>query len=358
MFHSLSFMKKYLYTFGWFFTFGALTHAQTGGLNVFSFLNHAPSARIAALGGSQIALRSEDLALGALNPALLNEQMHNALSFNYESFLAGVGDGYVGYGYHVSKWKTTFQGGVQFINYGTFKGTDEFGNPTPEFKAGEYALTIGAGYAINERLSVGVNAKYISSQLEMYRSTGIAGDIGGSYYDPESQFGAAIVLRNVGSQLSAYNNGVKGPTEADLQIGVSKKLTRAPLRFGIVLHDLNRWHLLYTNPLDNQVSLLGETSSAPSAFAQGLDNAFRHVILNGELVFGKRENFRVSFGYNHQLKKELSVNNVRGLSGFSFGLSVRVNRFRLEYGTGKYHIAGGGDYLSISTNLGEFKKKI
>ncbi len=351
-------MKKRIHYFIFIILYAVGLKAQTAGSSVFTFLNHPVSARLSALGGEQIALKSDDLALAYANPALLNNLMDNALTFNYESLFAGVGDGYFGYARDVSKWKTTFHGGVQFINYGTFKGTDEYGNPTVDFKGAEYAFTLGAGYQINERLSVGANIKYITSQLETYHSSGVAGDIGGCYFDPESKFGAAITLNNVGGALTSYlPNTPKGLTPVNLQIGFSKKLNRAPLRFGLIFHDLNHWDLSYNNPLDQQPTLLGEPVATSSALSKNLDNFFRHVLVNGELVFGARENFRLSFGYNHELKKELSVNGVRSLTGFSYGISFRVNRFRIEYGSGKYHIAGGGDYFSVSTNLGEFTKK-
>ena len=123
--------------------------AQIGGRYVFSFLKQMPSARLTGLNGSQIALRDDDLALGFHNPAQLNPLMHNALTYNQDFLLGSIKTGYFGYGYNVSKLKTTFQAGIQFINYGTFKQSDELGNINGEFKASEYAIALGAGRQIN-----------------------------------------------------------------------------------------------------------------------------------------------------------------------------------------------------------------
>jgi hypothetical protein len=129
--------------------------AQIGGLSTFSFLKNSPSARISALSQSQIALKDEDLALGYTNPALLNPLMHKALSLNYESRLGGSTNSFVAGAFTVEKLKLTFSTGISYQDYGTFKQTDEFGTLQGEFKANEYALHVGAGRQLNERIFSG-----------------------------------------------------------------------------------------------------------------------------------------------------------------------------------------------------------
>ena len=331
--------------------------AQIGGQYTFGFLKQSASARLTGLSKSQIAQKDDDLAIGYTNPSMYNALMHNGLSYNHDFLLGGVGTGYFGYGYHVDKLKTTFQAGIQYISYGNFKQTDELGNIIGDFRAAEYAITLGAGHAINERLSVGMNLKFITSQLEAYKATGIAADLAGAYFNPEKNMGITVVFKNMGTQLSTYTPDRREELPLDVQIGFTKKLTRAPFRFSIALHDLNRWNLRYDNPFENEVSLLGEAPQEPSALSKFSDNLFRHINLGGELVFGKSENFRIRFGYSHQVRKELNVNNTRSTAGFSFGVGFKVNRFRVDYGLGRQHVAGSLNHVSISTNFLDFKKK-
>ena len=337
------------------FTILTSLSAQNGGRYTFAFLKQSPSARTTGLNQSQIALRDDDLSLASANPSLLNSLMHNGLAFNQNFLLGGVKSGLANYGYHVEKLKTTFQAGVQYISYGDFKQTDEYGNQQGTFRASEYAVFVGAGRQLNERFSVGVNAKFIQSRLESYTSTGIAADLAGAYINPESNFGATIVLKNIGAQLKTYYGEDRQNLPFDLQIGVSKKLARAPFRFSVVAHDL-LWRLRYDNPLENEVSLLGEATSTKSAFSLAADEVFRHLNFGGEIMFGKSENFRLRFGYSHQTRREMSIQNIRSLAGFSFGAGFKVNRFRIDYGLGRQHIAGGMNHLSISTNFGTFKR--
>jgi hypothetical protein len=330
--------------------------AQIAGQYVFSFLKQLPSARMTGLSGSQIALRDDDLAMGYQNPAHLNPLMHNRITYNQDFLLGGIKTGYLGYGYHIEKLKTTFQGGIQFVSYGTFKQTDEFDNINGEFKASEYAITLGAGRQINERLSVGLNLKYITSQLETYQSTGLAADLSGAYWDEEKKWGASVIFKNMGTQLSTYNER-KEDLPLDIQIGFTKKLKKAPFRFSLLLHDINRWNLRYDSPLENETTLLGEESKEPSRLSREIDNFFRHINFGGELIIGKTEVLRIRGGYNHQMRKELNITNVRSLSGFSVGFGFKISRFRIDYGLGRQHLAGGMNHLSISTHFSEFKKK-
>lgn len=349
-------MKKYLLLIPLSILMFSSLSAQMGGRYVFSFLKQLPSARLTGLNGSQIALRDDDLTMGYNNPAHLNPLMHNALTYNQDFLLGSIKTGYFGYGYNVAKIKTTFQAGIQFIDYGTFKQADEFGNINGTFKATEYALVLGAGRQINERLSAGINLKYITSQLEAYQSTGLVADLSGAYWHEEKKIGISIIFKNIGTQLSSYN-GNKEDLPLDVQIGFTKKLTKAPFRFSALLHDLNRWNIRYDSPFENESSLLGEEVSAPSKISQEIDNFFRHLNVGGELIFGKTEVFRIRLGYSHQVRKELNISNIRSMSGFSLGVGFKISRFRIDYGMGRQHIAGGMNHLSIATNFSEFKKR-
>jgi hypothetical protein len=75
-----------------FFFFAGLfpLYAQIGGEHVYSFLNLSPSARITGLGGQLISVRDGDVSLAYGNPALLNPEMHQAISFNHNFHLAGI----------------------------------------------------------------------------------------------------------------------------------------------------------------------------------------------------------------------------------------------------------------------------
>lgn len=335
----------------------AAAAAQIGGSNIYEFLNLSPSARVSALGGNLITVRDDDVNLALANPALLNSGVHQQLAFSHNFHLAGIQHGYAAYGHHAEALSTTFHGGVQYVQYGEFQRKNELGEDEGTFRAAEYALNVGAARQVYERMTVGANLRYISSQMESYTSSGIAADLAAIIEDTASNFTITLVARNIGTQLSTYEGGNREPMPFQLQIGISKRLRYLPFRFSVIYHHLDRWNILYDDPSREPSSIfLGEETAERSRAAIWTDNFFRHLIFNGEFLLGKRENFRLRFGYNHFMRQELSIDTYRSLAGFSFGFGVKVKQFRLDYGRSNYHLGGGLNHLGISTSLREFTK--
>ncbi|MBL7781500.1 MAG: type IX secretion system protein PorQ [Saprospiraceae bacterium] len=350
------FVHSYHYFLLWslFFVQVFSTHAQvTGGQNVFKLLTLSPSARMTALGGTQITVKDDDVALAAANPAALNAGMDGRLTLNHNFFLKDIQHGYVAYAQHLQRIGFTIQGGVQYMNYGDIKQADEFGNVTGMVKASETTFTLGAARPLTDRLSLGLNLRFGVSTLDLYQSSMLSADAGFLYSDTAHLFSAGLVLRNAGVQLATYN-GLREDLPLDLQLGFSKRLRYLPFRLTVIAHHLHEWDIRYDDPNaeSDDVSLFGEETTKKGT--PGLDNFFRHLIFNGEFLLGRNEGFRIRFGYNHLRRKELSVNNYRSLAGFSGGIGLKINRFRVDMGYGSYHLGGGVVHFSIGTNLKEF----
>jgi len=333
------------------------SHSQVGGRTTYNFLRLPSSARITALGGSLITVRDEDLANAVLNPALLNIEMHGGITFQNNFHFDGIYNGYVAYAHHIEEWGITTHAGVQFMQYGEFKLADEYGNVNGTFKANEMAFTLGASKEIGDRLSAGMNLRFINSNLESYNSFGLAADIGAIYWDPVRRLTTSFVIRNVGGQLSRYDD-VSEKIPLDIQLGFSKRLQHLPFRISIIAHSINQWNLRYESPLsDDGAIVIGEDPQEKSAFNKGMDNLFRHFIFSGEFLLGKTEVVKLRFGYNHQRRKELTVASLRSLAGFSGGIGIRIKQFSIDYGFGSYHIAGSTQHVGISTHISRFKEK-
>jgi hypothetical protein len=326
----------------------------TGGQNVFSFLNLSPSARITGLGGMQIAVKDDDAAFAAVNPAALNSSMDGQLTVQHNFFLSDIQHGYVAYANDLPKIGFTMHGSLQYMGYGDIVRADEYGNKIGSVNASETALTLGAARPLTDRISLGINVRFGFSTLDTYKSSALAADAGVMYADTARKFIAALVVRNAGTQLSTYD-GLREDLPFDIQIGFSKQLKHLPFRFSIVAHHLQQWDISYDDPNladDDDLIFGGDPSSSESN--NGVDNFFRHFVFNGEFLLGRNESFRLRFGYNHLRKKELSVNNYRSLAGFSGGVGFKVNRFRIDFGYAAYHLAGGVVHFGLSSNLKEF----
>lgn len=333
------------------------TSAQIGGDNVFEFVNISPSARATALGGRLLTVMDDDVNLAYFNPAVANDSMHMQVSFNHGFHLAGISNSYVAYGHHLDKWDVTLHGGIHSVNYGEFDMTDVFANTQGTFEAKDIAINVGAAKQLYKRLSVGVNLKYITSQLETYTSNGIAADLGALYHNDEKQFTMGLVAKNIGTQLSTYTPDNKEPFPYDMQVAISKRLPHLPFRFSFIYHNLNRWNLTYDDPNSQEdVIFFTEEQPTENRTAILIDNFARHLIVNGEFLFGAKENFRLRAGYNHLMHQELTVKNFRSLAGFSFGVGLKIYKFKIDYGRQIYHLGGAVNHLAISTNINSFLK--
>ncbi|MCB9233469.1 MAG: type IX secretion system protein PorQ [Bacteroidia bacterium] len=327
--------------------------AQIGGRNVYDFLNLAPQARVAGLGGVNITTIDYDHNFAFQNPAVLNDSMHNRASFSFVDYFAGITYGYASYA-RSFEGIGDFHAGFQFVNYGKQTAADVYGNQTGTFKAGDLAFVVGGARQVGN-YRIGTNLKFINSSIAGYNSwTALALDLGGTYLSDDQLFSAALVFKNMGVQLGPYvQGGPHEPIPFEMQAGISYKLEHMPLRFSVTGIQLQRPKLIYVDPNpEPQYDLSGELIKPKSTT---VDNIFRHLVFGGEFVISRGFNLR--FGYNHMRRQELRSVNRAGISGFSFGVGIRIKKIHLDYSFAGYHAIGGTNHFSVSTELDNFKKK-
>lgn len=329
----------------------ASASAQTGGNAVFTSLDVQASARIAAMGGSLPAVRDGDLNLAVFNPALLDSLSHQKMALSYVNYFSGVNMGFASYAHHLDSSNITVAGTMQYVNYGEFIERDVTGLETGTFNAGDYALILGAAMPIDSLFTVGVNMKGVYSNIAGYTSWGLALDAGATYYNPEREFTAALVVRNLGRAFGGYTDGIRDTINANVALAVSKKLKHAPFRFSLVYDNLQQWDL--TTPFDAQTTIdpfSGEEVGG-IRFPFG-DQLMRHITFGTEVLLG--ENFRVNIGYNYRRRQEMKLNDRPGTAGLSWGLGFRINRFDFSYGRAIYHFAGPSNHFTITTSISDW----
>src|SRR5690348_11882070 len=97
-------------------------NAQVGGSTTYSFLNVPASARVAAMGGTFVSLKDNDLNLGLQNPALLNPSMSKWIAFSGVSYFSDIKFGDVAFAKDFGKLGM-FDAFMHYASYGTFKQT-------------------------------------------------------------------------------------------------------------------------------------------------------------------------------------------------------------------------------------------
>ena len=339
------------------FSFSLLSElsAQIGGASTYSFLNLTITPRSAALGSKVVALDESDAGVALNNPAHLNSELNNQLALSYVGYFADIKYGFLSYSRHYENIGT-FGIGLQHVSYGDFIEADNTGLITGNFTAYDMALNIMYSRTFDSTLTVGINLKPIFSHLEQYRSYGICADIGLSYSSREHLFAAGAVARNIGSMLKPYTPGTWEPLPFEIVAGISQKLKHAPFRFVLTFQQIQDYSLYYQRQLETTTFFGNNEQDNGQTTLGKIGNEFiSHVILGVEFVPVK--NFYLRGGYNFQRRNELKIEERVSTVGFSWGLGIKINKFKINYSRATYHLVGASNHFSISTSLDDFFAK-
>ena len=290
---------------------------------VFNFLRLPASAHVSALGGDNITLTEDDASLVFHNPALINSVSDRTLNLNAMSYMQGSVTASASFTKALN-YRATWSAQGRFISYGEMKEMTSLGEQTGTFSARDVALGGTFAYSLTNRINGGITAKLVGSFIGQYSSLGACVDLGLNYFDPASQWSISAVARNLGGQLSAYEDDFE-PVPLDLQVGVSKRLIGSPLRFSATLVRLNDWQY-------------------------GIG---KHLVIGADLLLGQQ--FYVAAGYNPLRSAQMKISDGDGESShgvaLSLGAGMRLERLQLHVAYAKYHVSSTSLMFSFSYTL-------
>ncbi|MBC3541319.1 type IX secretion system protein PorQ [Rufibacter sediminis] len=345
-------MQKRLFLLGLLsVAFVQLAFAQVGGRSVFRFLDVPTHARVAALGGVNVSSGLEDVNAVTANPALMHGKTDNHLGLTHLNYLSDVSQNNLNYTLESSRWGRNAIG-VQYLDYGSFTQTNEAGVEEGSFKVRDYAFSLSHAATI-EVFTLGATAKVAVSSIAGNQAVAALIDLGGTFKHPERDFVVGLAIKNLGVMLKPYDGAEREDMPLDIQLGASYKPEHAPFRLSLTAHQLQRFDIVYLDP--DKPGTINENNEEVKEKKTFGDKLARHFVVGGEFILGP--GFQLRGGYNHLRRKELVVENVGGMAGFSFGASVKVHAFRFEYTYAKYHVAGASNYLTLNTDLNRFLKK-
>lgn len=181
----------------------------------------------------------------------------------------------------------------------------------------------------------------------------MAMDVGIAYNNPNTRTTIGLVSKNMGMQITSYT-GIREKLPFEIQAGITQGLAHAPFRFNLTYQHLERWDLTYTKTGDNEFNSTGNEVEK-SGFDVFGDKLMRHLVFGVEFLLG--DNFHIDLGYNYKRRQEMKVNAKPGMVGFSAGFGFRISKFHFAFGRASYHLVGGTNHFSLTTNLSEFYKK-
>jgi len=327
--------------FVYLFNSNPLKAQTTAGNATFNFLSLPYSPKATALGGINISSLSADLGLSMTNPSLMNQQMDGQMFIGIKPYFGGIQQYDLLGVKHWEQKNITTGFGIHYLNYGNIPMTDMAGNELGTMQPNDYALQISAATNYIENFQIGGTLKFIQSNYGIYKSSGLAMDVGLTYKSPNNLSKASILVANMGTQIAT--TGTKQELPFNIIVGWSKKLANAPLQFSLTADRLSVWNHSYYDP--NYDNIYGTSP------ASGLQNAFNHLIVSTELFLGEKVDFNV--GYNFIRRYDLNIyNQANGLNGFSSGLGIKLDRMRLQYANSFFQF-NAYHHFSVSY---EFKK--
>ena len=290
---------------------------------VYNFLRLPVSAHAAALGGSGITLIEDDATLIFHNPSLINNVSDRTLNLNFMTYMEGATTASSSF-IRAAGERGTWGVMGQFMSYGTMKETNVSGQQTGEFSAKDIALGGSFAYSLSEKFTGGITAKFIASYIGQYNSLGACVDLGLNYYKSQSELSVSAVARNLGGQLSAYEDDFER-MPLDLQLGVTKRLLGSPLRLSASLVRLNDWEYGFG----------------------------KHIVIGADLILSPQ--FYIAAGYNAMRASEMKIAEDDGSSahgaGLSLGAGLQLERLKLHVAYAKYHVSASSLLLNLSYAL-------
>lgn len=289
----------------------------------YNFLRLPVSAHAAALGGDNITLQEDDASLIFHNPALMNAVTDKTLNLNMMTYMQGTLTGSASF-LRAAGARGTWGVSGRYISYGEMKETNASNEQTGTFSARDMAVGGSFAYALSNHFTGGITAKFVASYIGQYNSIGAAVDLGLNYYNEESQLSISAVARNLGGQLTRYEDEFEA-IPLDLQVGITKRLVGSPLRFSATMVRLNDWQYGFG----------------------------KHFVLGADLLLGQQ--FYVALGYNAMRAAEMSIVNGDEESSHGAALSIggglQMERLKLHVAYAKYHVSSPSLLVNLSYTL-------
>lgn len=222
------------------------------------FLRVSPDARSGGMGDIGISISPDANAVFLNNARLAFISQKSGIVLNAAPWLRDAGFKDVNLfsvgGFKTLKNNQIISGGIKYFTLGDIQLTDFNGNLLHSIKPNEYSIEAGYARLLSPKLSVGINIKYIRSQLALgdagfgnnYKAVNsVATDLGFFYNGINTQhegWRAGIVLQNLGPKIN-YSNDPQNksylPANLGLGINYTKKITdNQHLSFGLEINKL------------------------------------------------------------------------------------------------------------------------
>ncbi|MEP2771076.1 MAG: type IX secretion system outer membrane channel protein PorV [Fulvivirga sp.] len=309
------------------------------------FLSITPDARAGGMGDVGAAT-SPDANSTYWNPAkTVFSEEEQAFALSYTPWLGKiVNDMWIFYGSYYRKIskEQAISGSFRYFDLGEIFLTEDGVNGR-DFKPKELAITLSYSRMLSQNLSIGLNGKYIhsnlignftssSGNLEAKPGNSVAADIG-VYYNQDilrgsnSNLALAAVISNIGAKISYSDENNKDFIPTNLRLGAAFTTSLDPynkLTFGL---DFNK--LMVPSPQadgsENDKSLLSGMFGSFGDAEGGFSEEMQEVAISGGVEYWYNDTFAGRIGYFYEAEEK---GNRKYLT---LGLGFRYQRFGIDF---------------------------
>lgn len=350
------------------------------------FLAITPDSRAGAMGDAGTALSATANSV-YWNTAMLNfSEDRSAISLSYTPWLRQLtNDIHLSYlsGFYQINDQHSVGGALRYFNLGEITFTDENANYIREDKPSEFELTGAYAFRTSERTSVGVNAKFVYSNLTggmvvqgVNTKPGIAGaaDVSFAYVNDDAKIGSTdgvytfgVTINNIGNKIaySTANSSIEDRDFLPMNLKIGNSFRADFDKYNSVLFALDIQKLLVPTPAkyvlnsDNTYVLAsGRTSNvgvisgmlqsfydAPGVLAtddvtgdyiQNADGSYQ--VVSGTKFKEELAEINIAFGMEYWYNKLFAVrggffyeNKTKGARQFfNAGIGLKYNKFNID----------------------------
>lgn len=206
------------------------------------FLGITPDSRSGAMGDVGAGLSPDANSLYWNTSKLAFAEKDFEISTSYSPWLQRLAkDIHLSYlsGYKKLGDRHAVGGSLRYFSLGNITFTDQTGNKVRDFTPSELEVAVGYAFKLSDVFSIGLNGKYIFSNLT--GGTTVAGantqpgqagaaDLSFSYYDvnkkwfgKKAEVGVGLTISNIGNKISYSQNGATDFLPTNLRLGTAVK---------------------------------------------------------------------------------------------------------------------------------------
>jgi hypothetical protein len=272
----------------------------------FDFLKLGIGARPLALGEAYVALANDINAI-YWNPAGLVQLRRQETGFTYNRWFEDIGYYFFGYSYLFND--SVFALSVYYLGAENIEGSDDASNPTGEFSVYDLAFAFSYSRQLTDKLSTGLNLKFISEKLEDEDARAFAFDLGALYKTGIRNLVLGLNIQNVGTKIKFITQSASLPLN---------------WKFGLAYNLFPGYPVILT--LDTNKS----------------ENRDIYFGLGAEWWLGDYLALRIGRKFNSRID-----------DGLRFGLGLKVEDLRIDYAYIPHNILGDTHQFSVGFYFGK-----